>query len=39
MGEVIVVTSGKGGVGKTTTTANLGAALALKGKKIVLSHF
>jgi len=36
MGEVIVVTSGKGGVGKTTTTANLGAALALKGKKIVL---
>ena len=39
MGEVIVVTSGKGGVGKTTTTANLGAALALKGKKIVLSPF
>lgn len=33
MGEVIVITSGKGGVGKTTTTANLGAALALKGKK------
>ena len=30
MGEVIVVTSGKGGVGKTTTTANLGSALALK---------
>ena len=29
MGEVIVVTSGKGGVGKTTTTANLGSALAL----------
>ena len=28
MGEVIVVTSGKGGVGKTTTTANLGSALA-----------
>ena len=25
MGEVIVITSGKGGVGKTTTTANLGA--------------
>ena len=36
MGEVIVITSGKGGVGKTTTTANLGAALALQGKKIVL---
>ena len=31
MGEVIVVTSGKGGVGKTTTTANLGSALALTG--------
>lgn len=36
MGEVIVVTSGKGGVGKTTTTANLGSALALEGKKVVL---
>ena len=36
MGEVIVITSGKGGVGKTTTTANLGSALALEGKKIVL---
>ena len=36
MGEVIVVTSGKGGVGKTTTTANLGSALALNGKKVVL---
>ena len=34
MGEVIVITSGKGGVGKTTTTANLGAALALRGKKL-----
>ena len=29
MGRVIVVTSGKGGVGKTTSTANLGTALAL----------
>lgn len=36
MGEVIVITSGKGGVGKTTTTANLGTGLALKGKKVVL---
>lgn len=36
MGEVIVITSGKGGVGKTTTTANLGAALALAGKRVVL---
>jgi len=36
MGEVIVITSGKGGVGKTTTTANIGAALALRGKKVAL---
>ena len=36
MSEVIVVTSGKGGVGKTTTTANIGAALALSGKKVVM---
>jgi septum site-determining protein MinD len=33
---VIVVTSGKGGVGKTTTTANLGAGLSLLGKKVVV---
>ncbi|MBV9645967.1 MAG: septum site-determining protein MinD [Candidatus Eremiobacteraeota bacterium] len=32
----IVVTSGKGGVGKTTTTANLGAALARRGERVVL---
>ncbi len=32
----IVVTSGKGGVGKTTTTANLGAALAQGGKRVIL---
>lgn len=36
MGEVIVITSGKGGVGKTTTTANLGCALAKTGKSVVL---
>ena len=36
MGEVIVITSGKGGVGKTTTTANLGTGLALQGNKVVL---
>lgn len=36
MGEAIVVTSGKGGVGKTTTTANIGTALALSGKKVCL---
>lgn len=33
MGEVIVITSGKGGVGKTTTVANVGTALSLRGKK------
>ncbi len=36
MGEVIVITSGKGGVGKTTTTANLGAGLSKLGKKVVV---
>lgn len=36
MGEVIVVTSGKGGVGKTTTTANIGTGFAMAGKKVVL---
>jgi septum site-determining protein MinD len=35
-GRRIVITSGKGGVGKTTTTANLGAALAKRGKSVVL---
>lgn len=34
--RVIVITSGKGGVGKTTTTANLGTALAMMEKKVVL---
>ena len=36
MGDVIVITSGKGGVGKTTTSANLGTGFALSGKKVVL---
>src|SRR6185437_10403479 len=36
MGEAIVVTSGKGGVGKTTTSANLGTALAMMGKKVCM---
>ncbi|CAG7631143.1 Septum site-determining protein MinD [Paenibacillus solanacearum] len=36
MGEAIVITSGKGGVGKTTTSANIGTALALQGKKVVM---
>lgn len=34
-GKVITVTSGKGGVGKTTATANLGAALAAEGARVV----
>ena len=36
MSEVIVITSGKGGVGKTTTTANVGTGLAQLNKKVVL---
>jgi septum site-determining protein MinD len=39
MGKVIVVTSGKGGVGKTTSTAALGAALAQRGEKVVVVDF
>ena len=35
MARVIVITSGKGGVGKTTVTANLGAALASLGKRVL----
>ncbi|WP_288730088.1 septum site-determining protein MinD [uncultured Fusobacterium sp.] len=38
MSQVIVVTSGKGGVGKTTTTANIGAGLAEKGHKVLLIY-
>lgn len=36
MSECIVITSGKGGVGKTTTSANLGVGLALQGKKVAV---
>ena len=36
MSEVIVVTSGKGGVGKTTTSANVGTGLAMLGEKVIL---
>ena len=36
MGEAIVITSGKGGVGKTTTSANLGTSLALMDQKVCL---
>ena len=36
MSEVIVITSGKGGVGKTTTTANVGCGLAMLNKKVVM---
>ena len=36
MGEVIVITSGKGGVGKTTTTANIGAGLSQFDKKVIV---
>src|SRR6201982_1789806 len=39
MAKVLVVTSGKGGVGKTTSTAALGAALAQTGKRVALIDF
>src|SRR5579862_2898432 len=39
MANVLVVTSGKGGVGKTTSTAALGAALAQEGEKVVVVDF
>src|SRR5580698_11466782 len=39
MSKVLVVTSGKGGVGKTTSTAAMGAALARAGKKVVVVDF
>jgi septum site-determining protein MinD len=39
MSKVLVVTSGKGGVGKTTSTAAIGAALASMGEKVVVVDF
>jgi len=39
MGNVVVVTSGKGGVGKTTSTAAIGAALASLGQNVVVIDF
>ncbi len=39
MSRVIVVTSGKGGVGKTTTSANISTALALRGYKVAVIDF
>ncbi len=39
MARIIVVTSGKGGVGKTTSSAAIGIGLALKGHKVVLIDF
>jgi len=39
MAKVVVVTSGKGGVGKTTSTAAIGVALALGGEKVAVVDF
>ncbi len=39
MGKVIAVISGKGGVGKTTATANVGLGIALNGKKCLVADF
>ena len=36
LGKIIVISSGKGGVGKTTATASIGAALAMEGKKVAV---
>ena len=39
MAEIIVVTSGKGGVGKTTTSAAIATGLAMRGKRTVVIDF
>jgi septum site-determining protein MinD len=39
LAKIIVVTSGKGGVGKTTSTAAIGAGLAMRGHKTVVIDF
>ena len=39
LGKILVVTSGKGGVGKTTTSAAIGTGLALRGHKTVIVDF
>ncbi len=39
MTEIIVVTSGKGGVGKTTTSASIACGLASRGKKVAVIDF
>ena len=39
MGEIITITSGKGGVGKSTTTANIATALAMSGNRVVAIDF
>ena len=39
MAEIIVITSGKGGVGKTTTSAAIGSGLAIRGHKTVIIDF
>ena len=36
MGAITVITSGKGGVGKSTVTAHLGRALAMRGRRVLI---